>query len=85
MLVRHDAKIRVITTFPICPDGSHLQKCRETKVMTPSQLEGHLLVLGALYNVSGYVNPNKPRIVYKIRPEDVLGNGKLCPCEDCQE
>lgn len=76
MLVKHDAKIRVTTTY--CDWGT------EKEIMTPTQLEGHLLVLGCLYNVSGYHNPHRPKVKIKIlNKSDILGNGKLCDCEDC--
>lgn len=75
MLIKHDAKIKVTTTY--CDRT-------ETEVMDPKRLDGHLLVLGCLYNVSGYYNPHAPRVTVKVLDKrDILRNGKLCDCGEC--
>jgi hypothetical protein len=79
MLVKHDAKIKVTTTY--C-DG----RARETEIMEPKQLEGYLLVLGCMYNVSGYYNPHAPKVRIKlINKNDILRDGELCDCKYCDE
>lgn len=77
--VRHDAKLRVITTWP---DGRV-----DKNTMTPEGLEGHLLTLGCLYNVSGYYNPYKPKVRYWFmnKKRDWLKEGELCSCKRCLE
>jgi hypothetical protein len=74
--VRHDAQIEVTTTY-----FDHV----DVDVMPISQLEGHLLVLGGLYNVSGYYNPLRPKVSYKFvdLKKATLKKGELCSCKEC--
>lgn len=72
--VAHDAKIRVTIKFP--------DKKREVEILTPEQLEGRLLTLGCLYNVSGYYNPYQPTVKFKIL-SGYLKDGELCSCTRC--
>jgi hypothetical protein len=75
--VRHDAKIRVTTSWP---EGRI-----DVEVMTIDDLEGYLLTLGCLYNVSGYYNPIKPKVSYHFvnKRKAFLTKGKLCSCKKC--
>lgn len=74
--VRHDAEIIVTTRF-----WDH----EETDTMTIDQLEGYLLTLGAIYNVSGYYNPMRPRVSYRFVDikKATLKKGELCSCKKC--
>lgn len=74
--VRHDAEIIVTTTY-----WDH----EDVETMTIDQLEGHLLVLGGLYNVSGYYNPHRPKVSYDFvdLKKSTLKKGELCSCKKC--
>jgi hypothetical protein len=74
--VRHDAQVEVTTTFCDSVD---------VEVMTIKQLEGRLLTLGCLYNVSGYYNPLRPKVTYNFvdLKKATLKKGELCSCHDC--
>lgn len=77
--VRHDAEIRVTTTY--C-DG----RPTDTQKMTIDNLEGYLLTLGALYNVSGYYNPHRPKVSYRFvnKRKAFLKEGEFCTCAKCK-
>jgi hypothetical protein len=74
--VRHDAQVNVTTTY-----FDHV----DVDVMTVKQLEGYLLTLGCLYNVSGYYNPLRPKVTYNFvdLKKATLKKGELCTCYDC--
>lgn len=72
--LRHDAQIKTTIKYP---DGKKV-----VDILTPQQLEGRLLTLGCLYNVSGYYNPDRPTVRIKIL-NGRLKQGKLCDCIDC--
>jgi hypothetical protein len=74
--VRHDAEIIVTTTY-----WDH----EDVETMTIDQLEGRLLVLGGLYNVSGYYNPMRPKVSYKFvdLKKASLKRNELCSCKRC--
>lgn len=76
--VRHDAEIIVTTTY--C-DG----RSPDEETMTIDELEGYLLVMGGLYNVSGYYNPHRPKVSYRFvdLKKATLKKGELCSCKRC--
>jgi hypothetical protein len=74
--VRHDAEIIVTTTY--CDH-------EDMETMTIDQLEGYLLVMGGLYNVSGYYNPHRPKVSYRFvnLKVAILKKNELCSCKKC--
>jgi len=76
MRVRHDAKIEVTTIWPAAFGST-----KDKTIMTPAQLEGHKLVMGAMFNVSGYYNPDQPKLKIKVL-EGILTGEELCDCKE---
>ena len=72
--IKHNAVLEVKTKY---------SKHTEIDYMNPEQLRGHLFVLGAMYNVSGYYNPEKPEVTFRVL-NGILKDGELCDCGNCQ-
>jgi len=83
MLVAHDAMLRVVIT---CGLSAHGDPCSDSLVPAAS-LDGHLVVQSVIHGkVSGYDSGIrvKQRVSLVNPDRDLLGDGKLCPCERCK-
>lgn len=84
MLVAHDATFHVVIR---CGLSSHGNPCNDSHV-EPELLDGHLTVQAVLHGkVSGYDSGIRvtQRVTLDNPTRNLLGNGKLCPCDKCQE
>jgi hypothetical protein len=83
MLVAHDATFRVVIT---CGLSMHGDPCSDDVVPARS-LDGHLTVQSVIHGkVSGYDSGIRVKQrTTLIDPErNLLGDGKLCPCAECE-